>query len=125
MRILLDSNVLIWAMTDRTRLSLAGRKTIEQASQVVVSAASIWEIAIKVGIGKLQLDMDDLIESLDQAGAERLAVTWEHGRTVQNLPMHHRDPFDRVLVAQALIEPLTLVTSDSFLAAYGQSVHVV
>jgi PIN domain nuclease of toxin-antitoxin system len=124
-RILLDSNIVIWAMTDRTRLSTAARSTIRQASEVVVSAATIWEIAIKVGIGKLELDMNDLMESLDEAGASRLSVTWEHGLAVQNLPLHHRDPFDRILVAQAISEPLKLVTSDARLRLYGESIHVV
>src|SRR5258707_14734504 len=125
MRVLLDSNIVVWAMTDRTRLSLAARTAIEQASEVVVSAATIWELAIKAGIGKLDLDMDDLIESLDEAGANRLAVTWEHGLAVQNLPLHHRDPFDRILVAQAISEPLRLVTSDARLSLYGESVYLV
>ena len=125
MRILLDSHIVIWAMTDRTRLSAAARETIERASEVVVSAATIWEIAIKVGIGKLELDMDDLIISLDQAGAHRLPVTWEHGLAVEHLPLHHRDPFDRILVAQAVSEPLKLVTSDARLRLYGESIQLV
>jgi PIN domain nuclease of toxin-antitoxin system len=112
-------------MTDRTRLSAAARETIERASEVVVSAATIWEIAIKVGIGKLELDIDDLIMSLDQAGAHRLPVTWEHGLAVEHLPLHHRDPFDRILVAQAVSEPLKLVTSDARLRLYGESIQVV
>jgi PIN domain nuclease of toxin-antitoxin system len=74
-------------MNDRTRLSAVARETIERATEVVVSAASIWEIAIKASIGKLQVDMADLIKSLDQAGAQRLPVSWEHGRAVENLPL--------------------------------------
>ena len=125
MRILLDSHLVVWALLDRSKLKLAARRLIEDAEAVSVSAASVWEIGIKVALGQLELDMDELLEELNHAGFERLAVTWEHGRSVRDLPLHHRDPFDRMLIAQALTEPLQLVTHDRTLARYGAVVRVV
>jgi PIN domain nuclease of toxin-antitoxin system len=84
----------------------------------VISAVVIWEVAIKRHLGKLDAP-NDLLEQLEQAGVELLPITARHANHVGTLPMHHRDPFDRLLVAQAAIEDLTLVTADTRISAYG------
>ncbi len=83
-----------------------------------MSAVSVWEAAIKRALGKLEVNPADLRAELDVAGFTQLTVTWEHGLAAGALPRHHRDPFDRLLIAQAQVEGLTLVTSDRALAAY-------
>jgi PIN domain nuclease of toxin-antitoxin system len=86
--------------------------------QVVVSAVVVWEVAIKRGLGKLDAP-DDLLARLEGAGVDLLSVTARHADRVGTLPMHHRDPFDRLLIAQADVEGLTFVTADSGLDSYG------
>ena len=125
MRLLLDTNIALWITTERRALPAATRQLIDQAGAVLVSAATIWEIGIKVALGKLDVDMDDLIDDFAASGFQKLAVTWEHGRAVRDLPDLHRDPIDRLLVAQAIIEPLHLVTSDRLLARYSDLVIVM
>jgi PIN domain nuclease of toxin-antitoxin system len=122
---LLDTNVLIWATMDRNRLPAGAAEVIAKASAVMVSSVSIWEIAVKVSLGKLRLDMDEMLTQLAAANAEELPLTWQHGLAVRRLPHHHRDPFDRMLVAQATTEPLQLLTSDRLLARYSDLVTVV
>lgn len=117
MRLLLDTHVLLWALAGERRLSVRTRRAIEAADQVMVSAAAVWEIAIKHALGKLRIDGDVALEA-QRSGYLPLAVTVEHASAVGRLPQHHRDPFDRMLVAQALVEGLTLVTADPRLAAY-------
>lgn len=117
MRLLLDTHVLLWALAGERRLSVRTRRAIEAADQVMVSAAAVWEIAIKQALGKLRIDGDVALEA-QRSGYLPLAVTVEHASAVGRLPQHHRDPFDRMLVAQALVEGLTLVTADPRLAAY-------
>jgi PIN domain nuclease of toxin-antitoxin system len=112
-------------MSDEPSLPAAARSKIEQASAIVVSAVVIWEIAIKNSVGRLEVDLDRLLGRLDAAGAEHLAVTWRHGRLVADLPRYHQDPFDRMLVAQAIAEPLHLLTHDKMLGRYGAFVQVV
>lgn len=120
MRLLLDTNVVIW-------LLLGERRSIPEnvadavsapSSTVLVSAASVWEIAIKRSLGKLQID-ERWYRTLMNLDLEHLPVTAEHAVHVQQLPWHHRDPFDRLLVAQALVEACTLVTADRTLDAYA------
>lgn len=125
MRLLLDTNILIWVMDDDPMLSPTARRTIEQATAVFVSSVSIWEISIKAALGKLRLDMTRFVPRLSEAGFEPLAVSWEHSRAVHDLPHHHRDPFDRMLVAQAVSEPLRLLTHDGMLARYSDLVTIV
>ena len=125
MRILIDTNIVLWAMSGSTKLSKAARREIEQADAVYVSAASLWEIGIKVGLGKLDVDIDELSVLLTEAGFEPLPLSWKHARAIHALPHHHRDPFDRMLVAQAISEPLRLVTHDAQLAKYSDLVVVV
>lgn len=125
MRLLLDTNILLWVMADDPMLSPTARQAIEQAMVVHVSAISIWEISIKAALGKLRIDMIELMPRLAEAGFEPLAVSWEHARAVHDLPHHHRDPFDRMLVAQAISEPLRLLTHDATLARYSDLVTIV
>jgi PIN domain nuclease of toxin-antitoxin system len=121
---LLDTQVALWALAGHRRLPAEARRLID-ASYVVVSAASIWEIAIKTAIGKLDADPAEVRNALAPSGFGELAVTGEHAARVATLPAHHRDPFDRLLVAQSLVEGLTLLTADAQLAHYGRSVRLV
>ena len=117
---LLDTHALIWALASPDRLRPAVRTALADSSVVVFgSAASTWEIAIKAALGKLPPPPDDLPDVLDRLGFDRLPVTIEDTLAVQSLPLHHRDPFGRLLVAQALRHGLTLVTADARLAEYG------
>lgn len=116
-RLLLDTHTFLWWRSDPDRLSAAARKAIAEAELVFVSAASAWEAAIKVSIGRLSLP-DTIEAGVEASGFEKLVVTFAHAERVATLPLHHRDPFDRILVAQALVEDLTLVSSDGQLAAY-------
>lgn len=120
MRLLLDTHVLLWWLTDDDRLGDDCRKAIEDADTVAfVSVASIWEIAIKSSLGRLALDDDiDLTSLATSNGFTDLAVTARHAAAVRDLPHHHSDPFDRVLVAQARLERLTLATADPALPPY-------
>ena len=108
--------MLLWALENQ--LAEETKASLEGAFQpVFVSAASAWEIEIKRALGKLKAP-SDIAGLSDRSGFERLLVTFEHAREIQQLPLHHGDPFDRMLVAQARVEGLTLATSDSSLAAY-------
>ena len=123
MRILLDTHLFLWAVSAPARLSADARKQIE-AGDVFISAASIWEIAIKSGIGKLTADPAELLAGIEPAGFSLLAVTGEHAAKVAQLPPLHKDPFDRMLVAQALTEPMVVLTNDEALRGYGSLVTV-
>lgn len=125
MRLLLDTHVFLWVMANDARLPAAGRELILEADEVMVSAASIWEIAIKARIGKLRADAGYLAERLEAGGFVELPVTARHAALVTHLPDHHTDPFDRLLIAQAMAEPLLLVTVDRQLAPYSDVVRVV
>jgi PIN domain nuclease of toxin-antitoxin system len=113
---LLDSHVLVWAFANDRRLSREARRILVDESKVWVSVASLWELSLKQGTGKLQ--MPDLDDVLPHFGIGELAVTWLHVRQTRDLPRRHADPFDRILVAQAIVEDLVLVTSDAALAGY-------
>lgn len=117
MRLLLDTHVAIWWLSGDRRLSPATRKAIEEAPDAYLSAASLWEMFIKQGAGRLDLPAgfadalrDDFVE---------LPLTFDHALEVRMLPRVHRDPFDRMLVAQARVEALTIVTADQTLSEYG------
>jgi PIN domain nuclease of toxin-antitoxin system len=124
MRLLLDTQIALWALAGHRRLPREARRLIGDHA-AFVSAASIWEIAIKVSIGKLAADPEAVRQALDPSGFDELAVTGEHAARVALLAPHHRDPFDRLLVAQSLVEDLVLLTADQQLAPYGTSVRVV
>lgn len=125
MRLLLDTHVFLWAVTDSVRLSTAARREIMAAEQTFVSAASIWEVAIKARLGKIDADVDAAAAAIEQSGFFELPVRSVHAAEVSRLPLHHADPFDRLLVAQALTEPLRLLTADAALRPYGEFVQVV
>ena len=120
MNLLLDTHVLIWWDEGR-RLSSEARRAIREAEDVYVSAASAWEVAIKTGLGRLKPS-----RTVEQAAAEsgflELPVTFRHTARVASLPPIHRDPFDRLLVAQAAEEGLALVSRDAAFGAYGVTV---
>ena len=125
MRLLLDTHVFIWVVTDSRSLRRAARDTIRSAEQVFVSAASIWEIAIKIRLGKMEGDPQQLSDAIDESGFLELPVAARHAAHVAKLPPHHADPFDRLLVAQAITEPLRFLTADSMLAQYSELVEIV
>ncbi len=117
MKLLLDTHVLVWWLTNDVTLPEAAREAIADASLVAVSAVSTWEISIKKAVGKLEAP-DDVEHQVAAHGFTALTVTLAHGTAAGALPRHHEDPFDRMLVAQARFEDLTLVTRDKRLAAY-------
>jgi PIN domain nuclease of toxin-antitoxin system len=98
---------------------------MERAEQIYVSAASIWEIAIKARLGKIDVETDDLVGSIEASGFLELPVRAVHAAGVAKLPSHHTDPFDRLLIAQAMAEPLRLLTADSTLSRYGELIMSV
>ena len=117
MNLLLDTHVLIWWDEGR-RLSSVGRLAIESADSVYVSAASAWEVAIKIGLGRLR-PARTVEEAADESGFLELPIGFRHAQRVAALPPHHRDPFDRLLIAQAEVEGLTLVTRDPVFERYA------
>ena len=120
MNLLIDTHVLLWAVDNDPSLSPAARAAITDGRNIVfVSAATAWEIAIKKALGKLQAPTDTYLEELRHHRFTPLDITTEHALTVETLPPHHADPFDRMLVAQAQVEKLTLVTRDVRLHAYS------
>ena len=116
---LLDTNVLLWWLTASPRLDDRSRDLIADTSnEVLVSVVSLWEIAIKVRIGKLQADIHEIEEQIEQEGFQRVAIASAHLRTLMPLPQHHRDRFDHLLVAQAISEEATFLTSDRLVQRY-------
>jgi PIN domain nuclease of toxin-antitoxin system len=128
MRLLLDSRLLLVAMAASRRLPGAARELIEDPeNQIFVSAASLWEIAIKSALRKrdFDVDVDELRAALPAVPFLELPVRWDHAAALPGLPGIHRDPFDRLLVAQARTEPLVLLTSDPVIARYPVIVRLV
>jgi PIN domain nuclease of toxin-antitoxin system len=126
-RLLVDTHVLLWAAAEPDRIPPSFRESIESPdNEVIFSAASIWEIAIKQQIGRLSLTVtpEELAEAAVRMGFEELPVTAAHAAGVRRLPLHHRDPFDRLLVAQAIHEPARLLTVDEILARYSDLVEL-
>ncbi len=124
MRLLLDTHVLLWCLEGNDSLTDRARKTISSADSVYASAVNVWEIVIKILTGKLQLQIDpqDLVETITESGFEMLAIKPEHALKLLDLEDFNRDPFDRILIAQSLVEPLHLVTCDSVVAKYGGNI---
>lgn len=125
MPLLLDTQIYLWWLQNHPRLTLVARQRIMEATYVYVSSASIWEAAIKVGIGKLQVDIDQLVTEIGNSGFIELPISAKHAAKVAQLPHHHRDPFDRLLVAQALCDTLHLLTADKVLPAYSVSIELI
>ena len=119
MRLLLDAHAALWWLSDEERLGDdAARQLSDATNQILLSAAIVWEVAVKRSLGKLAAP-PDFASALLAGGARALAVTIDHAAAVERLPWHHRDPFDRILVAQAEIEQATVVSRDERLASYG------
>jgi PIN domain nuclease of toxin-antitoxin system len=125
MRLLLDTHIFLWAVAGDPLLKPEIRRFIESADEVYVSAASIWEIAIKARLGKIAADPDALQAAIEASGFLELPVRAGHAVGVAKLPPHHNDPFDRLLVAQAIAEPLKLLTADAALRQYSDVVVTV
>ena len=127
-RLLLDTRLLIWALDEQDRLPVAIRDLIENSSnEIVFSPVSIWEIAIKARLGRTDFGArpDEIPAAAVAAGFVELPLHWQAAAAVADLPMHHRDPFDRVIVAQAMTEPIHLYTVDTKLASYSPLVRVI
>jgi len=128
MKLLLDTHVALWAVSDDSRLSPKARELIAtQRNLIWVSAVSIWEIAIKHGLGRgdMPISGSEALEYFRQSGYRMLPVSPEHAAAVEVLPAHHQDPFDRLLVAQSLTEPLRLLTHDATVARYSDTVILI
>jgi PIN domain nuclease of toxin-antitoxin system len=127
-RLLLDTHLLLWAAASSKRLSREARALLEDGRHdAYYSAASIWEIAIKHSLGRkdFRIDLAALLAALPRMGLVELPITAAHAAGVTRLPPIHRDPFDRLLIAQSIAEPLTLVTNDAILERYRVGVRVV
>ena len=127
-RLLLDTHLLIWALDEYHRLPAAMRDILEDPrNEVVFSAVSIWEIAIKARLGRTNFGVrpEEIAASAVAIGFVELPLRWQAAAAVADLPLHHRDPFDRVIVAQAITEPLHFYTVDRKLLAYSPLVRIV
>lgn len=125
MNLLLDTHVALWAIIDSPKLSTRARHLIESPrSALWISTASVWEIAIKHGLGRGDMPVagHEAVRYFLQAGYRFLPVEAEHAVAVEELPSHHHDPFDRILVAQALVEPMRLVTHEPAVARYSDTI---
>ena len=125
MKLLLDTHILLWVMQDAPQLGRPARRLLNDAEAVYVSSVSLWEITIKSALGKLRVDQNEFDAQLEKIGFAPLPVTWAHTRGLRKLPLLHGDPFDRMLVAQAMSEPLHLLTRDAVLKTYSDLVVVV
>jgi len=119
-RLLLDSHAFLWWVTDDPKLGRAARREISNPESLVfVSAASIWEITIKTALGRLELGDEDLVAEISENGFLELSIAARHAERAGGLPRLHEDPFDRMLVAQAMLEGLTCVTRDPVFSKYN------
>jgi len=125
LNLLLDTHVALWAIADSPNLPPKARELIASPkTNVWISSASVWEIAIKhsLGRGDMPISAQDALRYFSESGYRLLPIEAEHAVAVEDLPAHHSDPFDRILVAQALIEPMRLMTHDAMLALYGDTI---
>ena len=126
MNILLDTHILLWWLTDDRRLKKLERDLlIDSGNPVSISVVSYWEIVIKTANGRLEAELDEVLKAVDQSGFSTLPIHARHTRALADLPPHHADPFDRMLVAQAQADSLRLLTRDQKIAAYGPVVMLV
>lgn len=125
MNLLLDTHVALCAITDSPKLPKKARELIEPPkSSVWISAATVWEIAIKHGLGRgdMPVSSQDALRYFQESGYRFLPVEPEHAAAVEDLPAHHSDPFDRILVAQAIVEPMRLITHDPRVTLYSDAI---
>lgn len=128
MKLLLDTHLLLWTAGDPGRLSGAARALIEDPeNELIFSAASLWEVAIKGGLGRADFHVDSRIlrRCLHDNGYSELPITSEHAVAIDSLPLIHKDPFDRILIAQAIVEGITLLTTDSLVFKYSGPIRLV
>jgi PIN domain nuclease of toxin-antitoxin system len=117
-RLLLDTHVVLWQLSGERELSASARDAIAAADDLLFSVVSFAEVGIRASVGKLDVP-DDLKARIAVSGVRTLGLSSAHGLAVSELPVHHRDPFDRLIIAQAMIEGLTVVTADARFRAYG------
>jgi PIN domain nuclease of toxin-antitoxin system len=125
LNLLLDTHVALWAITDSPKLPHKARELIQSSTTTVwVSTANVWEIAIKraLGRGDMPVSSQDAVRFFRESGYRFLNIEPEHAMAVEELPAHHQDPFDRILVAQALVEPMRLMTHDPLVALYSDTI---
>ena len=123
MRLLLDSHAFLWWLGDESKLKREAMRAIADPSSVVnVSAATIWELSIKASLGKLNLGTVNLVAEIESNDFVELPIAARHSSAAASLPRHHDDPFDRMLIAQAMHEGLTIVTRDPAFSSYGVSI---
>ncbi len=122
MRILLDTHVALWAFAGSKRIDPVRETILSETNEIFISAASWWELAIKIGLGKLDADLKELRWAAKESGFGELFVTGGHAESLLRLPPIHKDPFDRLLVAQAIAEPMRIITADDKLEAYSELV---
>jgi PIN domain nuclease of toxin-antitoxin system len=125
MRLLLDTNIVIQLGREKQQINEKTRRIVGNAAAIYVSAASIWEITIKLSARKLDLVIEGLEDRLLDAGIEPLPITWTHARRAYDIVSFHPDPFDRLLLAQAVCEPLHFLTSDERLAQYSSELVIL
>ncbi len=125
MRLLLDTHILLWALAGDKRINAVREIILDDDTEVFISAASWWELAIKIGLGKLDADLKELRHASQVSGFRELPVLGSHTEALLNLSPIHKDPFDRLLVAQAITEPMRLMTADNTLQPYSELVWTI
>jgi len=121
-RLLLDTHVLLWWLADDPKLTKAARAIIaDPDNEVLVSSVSLWEIAINAALGRIEVELDDLEAAIARNGFRPLPIGFRHALTAGSLPIIHRDPFDRMLIAQASVEELRVVSHDRVFERYHLS----
>lgn len=125
MRFLLDTNTLLWLLTDSPRIDPIRELVLSDETEIYVSAVSWWEIAIKTRIGKLDASLNILRPASRDSGFQELPLTGSHAETMLTLPKYHNDPFDHMLIAQAITEPMRFITGDAILSQYSHNVITI
>jgi PIN domain nuclease of toxin-antitoxin system len=124
MALLLDTHVVLWWLEDDAKLASATKDRLDVDSEIFVSSATVWEVGIKQALGKLTGE-GSLAEQVRDSGFAVLPISADHAIAASVLPLHHRDPFDRILIGQALVEGLTVMTRDRVFDAYDVSIETV
>lgn len=125
MRLLLDTHILLWALADDPKVQRIAPRLLDQDNEVYFSVASLWEVAIKSGIGKLDASVDEVRRAAISSGFIELPILGAHISALTEVANHHKDPFDRLLVAQANAEPMRLLTADPLVGLYGEQVELI